>query len=64
MTDLATATVGVGYAALPPVAARGGTTPNNWSVSSQPNGMGINSSSVAVFGTPTVAHVQPHRHGS
>jgi hypothetical protein len=51
----ATATVGVGYAAQQAVTATGGTTPYSWSVSGQPGGMGINSSSGAVFGTPTVA---------
>ena len=51
----ATATVGVGYAALQAVAATGGTAPYSWSVSGQPNGMNISSSSGALFGTPTVA---------
>ena len=51
----ATATVGVGYAAQQAVTATGGTTPYSWSVSGQPSGMGINSSSGAVYGTPTVS---------
>ncbi|HXH95518.1 MAG TPA: Ig domain-containing protein, partial [Thermoanaerobaculia bacterium] len=50
-----TAAVGVGYAAQQAIAATGGQTPYNWSASGLPNGMGINSSSGAVFGTPTVA---------
>ncbi len=49
-----TATVGVGYAAQQAVAATGGTTPYNWVVSGQPNGMNI-SSVGALFGTPTVS---------
>lgn len=51
----ATATVGVGYSALQAVAATGGQTPYSWSASGLPNGMGINATSGAVFGTPTVA---------
>ncbi|MGP8244996.1 MAG: putative Ig domain-containing protein [Bryobacteraceae bacterium] len=51
----ATATVGTGYAAQQAVTATGGTTPYSWSASGLPNGMAINSSSGAVFGTPTVA---------
>ena len=50
-----TATVGVGYAASQPVAATGGQTPYTWSASGLPNGMGINGTTGAVFGTPTVA---------
>ncbi len=50
-----TATVGVGYGAQQAIAATGGQTPYSWSASGLPNGMGINSSSGAVFGTPTVA---------
>jgi P2-related tail formation protein/pimeloyl-ACP methyl ester carboxylesterase len=50
-----TATVGTGYGAFQAVAATGGTTPYTWSVVNQPNGMGINSSSGALFGTPTAA---------
>ncbi|MEO8360709.1 MAG: putative Ig domain-containing protein [Vicinamibacteria bacterium] len=50
----ATATVGVAYGAQQAIAATGGQTPYSWSVSGLPNGMGINSSSGAVFGTPTV----------
>jgi pimeloyl-ACP methyl ester carboxylesterase len=51
----ATATVGQGYAAQQPVAAAGGRTPYSWSVSGQPGGMAIDSSSGAIVGTPTVA---------
>ena len=51
----ATATVGTGYSAQQAVVATGGQTPYSWSASGLPNGMGINSSSGAVFGTPTVA---------
>ena len=50
-----TATVGVGYGANSPVTAMGGQTPYDWSANGLPNGMGINSSSGAVFGTPTTA---------
>jgi pimeloyl-ACP methyl ester carboxylesterase len=50
-----TATVGVGYAAQQAITATGGQTPYSWSASGLPTGMGINSSSGAVFGTPTVA---------
>jgi PKD repeat protein len=50
-----TATVGVGYGAQQAIAATGGQTPYSWSASGLPNGMGINSSTGAVFGTPTVA---------
>jgi hypothetical protein len=48
-----TATVGVGYSAQQAIAATGGQTPYSWSASGLPNGMSINSSSGAVFGTPT-----------
>jgi len=50
-----TATVGVGYAAQQAVMAIGGQTPYSWSASGLPNGMGINATTGAVFGTPTVA---------
>jgi uncharacterized protein (TIGR03437 family) len=50
-----TATVGMGYSAQQAVTATGGTTPYSWSAFGLPNGVGINSSSGAVFGTPTVA---------
>jgi len=51
----ATATVGTGYAAQQAMAASGGRTPYSWSVSGLPSGMAINSSSGAIFGTPTVS---------
>jgi hypothetical protein len=51
----ATATVGVGYASQQAVAAIGGQTPYSWSASGLPSGMGINATTGAVFGTPTVA---------
>ena len=50
-----TATVGTGYAANTAVTAMGGQTPYSWSATGLPSGMGINSSSGAVFGTPTAA---------
>jgi hypothetical protein len=50
-----TATVGTGYAAQQAVTATGGLTPYSWSASGLPNGMGINASTGAVFGTPTAA---------
>jgi len=50
-----TATVGVGYSAQQAVAATGGQMPYSWSASGLPNGMGINSSSGVVSGTPTTA---------
>jgi P2-related tail formation protein len=50
-----TAAVGMGYAANAAVAATGGQTPYTWSATGFPNGMSINSSSGAPFGTPTVA---------
>ncbi len=53
--DPATATVGTGYAAQQAVAATGGQTPYSWSATGLPNGMGINSSTGAPFGTPTVS---------
>jgi GH25 family lysozyme M1 (1,4-beta-N-acetylmuramidase) len=48
-----TATVGTGYSAQQAVTATGGQTPYTWSATGLPNGMGINSSSGAIFGTPT-----------
>jgi len=51
-----TATVGVGYAAQQAMAATGGTLPYSWSIiSGQPNGMAINASTGALYGTPTSA---------
>jgi glutamine amidotransferase-like uncharacterized protein len=50
-----TATVGTGYAAQSAVMATGGQTPYLWSATGFPNGMAINSSTAAPFGTPTVA---------
>jgi hypothetical protein len=50
-----TATVGVGYGAQQAVTAIGGQTPYSWSASGLPNGMAINATTGAVFGTPTVA---------
>ena len=50
-----TATVGTGYAAHSAVTATGGQTPYSWSATGLPNGMGINSSTGAVFGTPIAA---------
>jgi hypothetical protein len=50
-----TATVGVGYGAQQAMAATGGTAPYSWSVSGQPNGMSMNASTGALFGTPTVS---------
>jgi PKD repeat protein len=49
------ATVGVAYAASSAVTATGGQPPYTWSATGFPNGMSINSSSGAPFGTPTVA---------
>jgi hypothetical protein len=37
------------------MAATGGTAPYSWSVSGQPNGMSMNASTGALFGTPTVS---------
>jgi hypothetical protein len=50
-----TATVGTGYSAQQAMAATGGTTPYSWSVSGQPNGMSMNASTGALYGTPTVS---------
>lgn len=49
------ATATVGYAANAAMTATGGTTPYIWSASRFPNGMSINSSTGAPFGTPSVA---------
>jgi hypothetical protein len=49
--------VGTGYSAQQAMAATGGTQPYSWSVSDQPNGMAMNSSSGALYGTPTAAWV-------
>jgi hypothetical protein len=50
-----TATVGIGYAANSAMTATGGQTPYSWSATGFPNGMSINSTSGAPFGTPTVS---------
>jgi hypothetical protein len=53
-TALPPATVGTGYAQG--VAATGGTTPYNWSVSSGlPPGLSVNATVGSIFGTPTTA---------
>lgn len=51
----ATATVGTGYAAQEAVSATGGQAPYGCSASGLPNGMAINSSTCAVYGTPIVS---------
>jgi len=50
-----TATVAVPYAAQEAVAATGGQLPYSWSATGLPSGMGINATSGAIFGTPTIA---------
>jgi len=49
------ATVGTGYSAQQAMAAAGGTLPYIWSISGQPNGMSMNATTGALYGTPTVS---------
>ena len=51
----ATATVGTGYAAQAAIAATGGQTPYSCSASGLPGGMAMNSSSCAIYGTPSAS---------
>jgi len=51
----ATATVGVGYGAMQAVTATGGQTPYSCSASGLPSGMAMNTSTCAIYGTPTVS---------
>jgi hypothetical protein len=50
-----TATVGTGYQAQQAMAATGGTGSYTWSISGQPNGMSMNATSGALYGTPTAS---------
>jgi len=50
-----TATVGVAYGAQAAIATTGGQAPYSCSASGLPNGMGMNSSSCAIFGAPTAS---------